>query len=224
MSKCWNCGLQIADPVHVCPLCKCIVESDTDESVKTVYPYLYAERGFKKMQMALNIYTFAAIAAELILLSVLYAVTGTFGLAIMIGAFLVYGFVTLKVSIQMHTGYQLKMIMQTLLAVAVLILIDVETGYRGWSLNYVLPGAFVLMDLAVIVLMFVNSRNWQSYIPMQLLIIVLTFIPWGLYHFGFVTELPFVIVAMGVSIMTFIGTVIVGGKRARTELYRRFHV
>ncbi|MFR5116620.1 MAG: DUF6320 domain-containing protein [Eubacterium sp.] len=52
------------------------------------------------------------------------------------------------------------------------------TGFSGWSVNYVLPSAFILIDVTVIILMIVNSRNWQSYIPMQLLIIVLkVFIP-----------------------------------------------
>lgn len=224
MSKCWNCGLQLKDPVNVCPLCKCIVEPMPGEELQKTYPFLHAEKGIKKMQMALNIYIFAAIVAELILLGINYAVKGNPGWVIMIGAFLVYGFVTLKVSIQMHTGYRLKMIMQTLLGVAVLVLIDTQTGFYGWSLNYVLPAAFVLMDLAVVILMIVNNRNWQSYIPLQLLIIALCVIPIVLYHMDIVSSLAAGIFAMVCAILTFVGTVIVGGKRARAELYRRFHV
>ena len=225
MSKCWNCGVQIKDPVPVCPLCKCIVEPEEGEEAMQVYPHGFAEKGIKKMQRALSIYLFAAIVTEVILSGVTISLQGKPGTVIMVGAFLIYGFITLKVSIQMHTGYQLKMILQTFLGVGVVFVIDLETGFLGWSLNYVLPAAFMLLDLSIIILMLVNNRNWQSYIPMQLLLIALSIIGLALlYHFHIITHFLVPGLAMLFAVFTFVGTVILGGKRARDELYRRFHV
>jgi len=224
MNKCKNCGVQLRDPVPICPLCKCIVEQGEGEALSRIYPYLYAERGIKKMQVVMNIYLFAAIAAEVILCVIDYMAGGPVGWLILIAAFLAYGFITLKVSIQMHTGYRLKMILQTLLGVAVLFVIDLETGFVGWSLNYVLPAAAILVDVIIIFLMLVNNRNWQSYIPLQILDIVYCVIPFVLYRFQVVTSLIVPLAAMVIAVLTFVGTVIVGGQRARSELYRRFHV
>lgn len=224
MSKCWNCGVQLRDPVPVCPLCKCIVEREEGENLRQIYPYPYTERGIKKIQMALNIYLFAAIATEVILIVINYVLGGPAQWLILIAAFLAYGYVTLKVSIQMRTGYQLKMVLQTLLGVAVLFVIDLETGFGGWSLNYVLPAAYILTDVVIVILMFVNNRNWQSYIPLQIFDIACCVIPFVLYHFHFVTNLIMAIIATLVAVLTFAGTILVGGKRARDELYRRFHV
>ncbi|MCD8333009.1 MAG: DUF6320 domain-containing protein, partial [Clostridiales bacterium] len=153
MSKCWNCGVQLRDPVPVCPLCKCIVEREEGENLRQIYPYPYTERGIKKIQLALNIYLFAAIATEVLLIVINYALGGPARWLILIAAFLAYGYVTLKVSIQMRTGYQLKMVLQTLLGVAVLFVIDLETGFGGWSLNYVLPAAYILTDVVIVILM-----------------------------------------------------------------------
>ena len=216
--------MQLLDPVSVCPLCKCIVEPTEDEASRQIYPYGFAEKGIKKMQRALSIYLFAAIVAEAILVGIDYSVGGKPGWVIIIGGLFAYGYVTLKVSIQMHTGYRLKMILQTLLGVAVLFLIDLETGFYGWSLNYVLPGALMLMDVAIVVLMIANKRNWQSYIPLELLMIALAVGPLVLYYFHFSTNLTLACIAMGVAVLVFVGTMIIGGKRARDELYRRFHV
>ncbi len=224
MSKCNNCGVQLRDPVPVCPLCKCIVEQGEGEEPSRIYPYLYAERGIKKMQLALNIYLFAAIATEVILCVINFAVGGSAKWLILIAVFLAYGFATLKVSIQMHTGYRLKMILQTLLGVAVLFVIDLETGFADWSLNYVLPAAYILTDVVIIILMLVNTRNWQSYIPLQILDIAFCVIPFALYYFRIVTNLIVPLIAMITAGLTFAGTLIVGGQRARSELYRRFHV
>ncbi|MCD8156058.1 MAG: DUF6320 domain-containing protein [Clostridiales bacterium] len=224
MSKCWNCGVQLRDPVPVCPLCKCIAEREEGENLRQIYPYPYTERGIKKIQMALNIYLFAAIVTEVLLIVINYALGGPARWLILIAAFLAYGYVTLKVSIQMRTGYQLKMVLQTLLGVAVLFVIDLETGFGGWSLNYVLPAAYILTDVVIVILMFVNNRNWQSYIPLQSFDIACCVIPFVLYHFYFVTNLIMAIIAASVAVLTFAGTILVGGKRARDELYRRFHV
>ena len=115
------------------------------------------------MQRALSIYLFAAIVAEAILIGINAAVGGKPGWVIIMAGLFAYGYVTLKVSIQMHIGYRLKMILQTLLGVAVLLLIDLETGFHGWSLDYVLPGSLILMDAAIVILMIANRRNWQSW-------------------------------------------------------------
>lgn len=217
-----NCGVEFIDVTNICPLCKCIVDGGGQHVGTVTYPY--AEKGRKKMQIALNIYTFSAIVAELILLAVNIHTHHSVWWSVMTAAFFVYGFVTLKFSIQKHTSYRFKMMLQSLLAISVLVLIDFLLGFRGWSLNYVLPAAFLLFDAAIIVLMIVNSRNWQSYMPMQILTIVLNVIPIVLqyFHISRATMLSFI--SLAAAVLVFCGTLIVGGKRARDELYRRFHV
>ncbi len=214
--------MEFIDPTNVCPLCKCITENDLGQMREPTYPH--ADKEMKKIQRALNIYTFAAIVAEVIFVGIDFSTGESFWWSIMLGAFFVYGFITLKFSVQKHIGYQFKMLLQTLLGVSVLVLIDYLTGFHGWALNYVLPAVFMLLDVAVIVLMIVNNRNWQSYIPMQLLIIALCLIPFVLSYFGFSTYRVVDGISLGVAVLVFVGTLIVGGKRARDELYRRFHV
>lgn len=225
MNKCWNCGVEFVDPTSVCPLCKCITEQDGEEDLemKPTYPF-HPDKEIKKIQLSLNIYTLLAIIAEVILIIVDFHVGDRIGWSILTGACMVYAYITLKFSIQKHIGYQLKILLQTLLGVAVITLIDLLTGFSGWSVNYVLPAAFILVDVAIIVLMLVNSRNWQSYIPMQLLLIALCIIPFVLRHFGISSDSIICLIALCVSIFVFIGTIIMGGRRAVDELYRRFHV
>lgn len=225
MNKCWNCGVELIDPSNICPLCKCITENDPEElrTLEPTYPR-HPEREMKKIQRALSIYTLAAIVAEVILVIVDLHVGDRVGFSIVTGSLFIYAYITLKFSVQKHIGYQFKILLQTLLGVAVIVLIDEITGFHGWSVNYVLPSAFILIDAAVIVLMIVNSRNWQSYIPMQLLLIVLCVIPFILRHIGISTDSLLCLIALCVAVFVFIGSIIIGGRRAVDELYRRFHV
>ncbi len=224
MSKCWNCGIELNDPHHVCPLCKCIVERDERKETEQNYPYLDAERGIRKMQRALNIYLYPPLGVVGFLCVIYFMADGRWGWRILIGVFLVGGYLTLRVLIQMHAAYRLKMILLAMLGEAVLLAIDIETGFAGWSLNYVLPAVFILMDLMIIFLMIVNNREWQSYISLQILIIALCCIQFVLYYMGLITHLSGGVVSLVAAILFFVGTLIVGGNRARSELYRRFHV
>ena len=124
-----------------------------------------------------------------------------------------------------QAGYNKKIFSVTLMGILYVILIDCVVGYHGWSVNFVLPGGFLFVDAAIVALMFINRRNWQSYIMLEIFMVFLSAIPLALiFFFDIVTETFISGFAFTVSVLLFLGTVIVGDRRARMELRRRFHV
>ena len=130
----------------------------------------------------------------------------------------------MKFSIQKHNGYQFKILLQTLLGVAVVVLIDFLTGFSGWS---------VKLCVAVSIYTdrcdchYTDDREQQKLAELYtdaLLIIVLSIIPFILRHFGISSDSIICLIALCVAVFVFVGSVIVGGRRAMDELYRRFHV
>jgi ABC-type transport system involved in cytochrome bd biosynthesis fused ATPase/permease subunit len=88
----------------------------------------------------------------------------------------------------------------------------------------VLPSGILLLDVCILVIMAVNFRNWQSYMILQLLMILISVVPVVLLAVGIV-DVPYpAVAAMAVSVFIFLGTLIIGDDRARTELKRRFHI
>lgn len=75
------------------------------------------------------------------------------------------------------SGYLAKTVCLVLLAIVMLLGIDYLTGYRRWSLDYVLPGGIIAIDLALFILILINRRNWQSYMMSELLTILLSIVP-----------------------------------------------
>lgn len=142
----------------------------------------------------------------------------------LIGGCLLYLMFTFHVSFLGRRGYQFKMIMQTIGGLLLVILIDIILGFHGWSLNYVLPGVFVLTDVAILILMLVNSRNWQSYIPVQMLLVLLSLIGVILYALDVIKVWPPALLGFAIVCVIFVCTVIIGGSRSRQELRRRFHL
>ena len=102
--------------------------------------------------------------------------------------------------------------------------IDFISGYRGWSVDYVLPIGILVVDGIVLGCMFFNRRSWHSYMMWQIFMILCSFIPVGLYLAELERNPVMAFLPLAASAAIFLGTVIIGDRRARKELLRRFHI
>ncbi|MCI8635436.1 MAG: zinc ribbon domain-containing protein [Eubacterium sp.] len=221
MSKCRQCNVEIRDHAQICPLCKCVIEQ-TKES-ENMYPDIRFIA--RKMNLAVRIFLFAAILMEVILVYLNWKFYDGVWWSVITGAgFFYLYFVARFAVLNDNAGYRSKFLALTFLGILYVILIDCMIGYHGWSVNFVLPGGLLLVDLFVLVLMFVNRRNWQSYIMLEISMIFLSAVPLILVWLGIGTETFISGFAFAVSVLLFVGTLIIGDKRARSELKRRFHV
>ena len=80
------------------------------------------------------------------------------------------------------------------------------------------------MDITIMVLMYYNSRNWQSYIMWQILTVLCSLLPIILYLTGLERNVCMAYLPMVLSGSLFLGTMIIGDRRAMQELKRRFHI
>lgn len=221
MSKCLHCGLEIADPSERCPFCNCML-SCKGAMPEATYPDISRKRG--RSGMAQRIYLFTALAGYVILFLINRVSGAAIRWDLLAAAGLVYVYLTWRLSFTEHNGYLRKVLAQTYGGLALVIFIDVILGFAGWSLTYVMPGVFVLLDVAILVLMIVNSRNWQSYLTVQILLIVCSLIPLGFYRMQWIDVWYPAAGCLGFVLLVFLGTVIIGGKRSMAELHRRFHM
>lgn len=220
MSKCIRCNVKIKDDTLICPLCRSVLE----EGGKGTKSYPNARVRIRRLNLFSNIILFLALLVSAVCGYINYITYRGIVWSLIADAGIFYAFLIFRLAIVGNSGYRTKMTSMTVLAVLYVILIDVVIGYRGWSVNYVLPGAVILTDAAIVVLMIVNWRNWQSYLLFQLSLIVCSIIPLILAWVDIVTEPGCSVLAFGLSVFLFLGTLIIGDRRARTELRRRFHV
>lgn len=220
MSRCNQCKLEIKDDQTICPLCKCVLEKTED--VDNLYPDVRVIT--KKLQLLVRIYVFVAIVVESLLLFFNYKTFDVTHWPVVTGVVLFYGFIVLKFAFKDDIEYKAKTITLILTAIFCIILVDVLTGFAGWSLNYFLPGGIILLNTGIILMMVFNMRNWQSYMMIELFTIVWSILPLILYQMSLLTNINTSLVACAYSVFLFLGTIIIGGRRASTELKRRFHV
>ena len=194
MNKCKKCNVVILDDTDRCPLCKHVLESDGIPG-ESRYPE--------------NLVLFISIVAECLLIAINFQVDREVAWSLVIGIILLYGNVVLRMAILGKSGYLAKTVCLVLLAIVMLLGIDYLTGYRRWSLDYVLPGGIIAIDLALFILILTILLSIVPVVLLQMRIIHFPYLAWG---------------SLGVSVFLFLGTLILGDQRARTELKRRFHI
>ncbi len=199
-----------------------IKKTKTAEMAENLYPNVKVIA--KRIDLLIRIYAFSAIVVETLLAYYNYKTYENSYWSVLVGVVLFYIFMALRITFKEGYEYTTKSILMVILAVVCVVLIDVLTGFRGWSLNYVLPSAIILLNTGIIVAMFINIRNWQSYMMIELFTILWSTLPFILNKLGYLTNLSLSHIATAYSILLFLGTIIIGGKRASNELKRRFHV
>jgi hypothetical protein len=220
MSKCRQCNIEILDETERCPLCNSVLEQ-TDE-LENMYPNIKVKT--RRFVLFSRIYLFLAVVAEIVLINICMLTEVESIVFIITGMVMLYGYVILRYAIIGTSGYRAKTIVLTILAVLMLVAIDVLHGYNGWSVNYVFPSGIILVDAGILLVMAINYKNWQSYMMQQILMILCSVVALILCKVGIITSPIMSIVAMNISLIIFLGTLIIGGRRARVELYRRFHI
>lgn len=220
MSKCRQCNIEVLDETERCPLCNSVLEHTVD--LENMYPNVKVKT--RRFVMLSRIYLFLAVVAEIVLVNICMLTDVESIVYIISGMIMLYGYIIIRYAILGTSGYRAKTIVLIILAVLMLIAIDVLHGYNGWSVNYVFPSGIILVDVGILLVMAVNYKNWQSYMLQQILTILCSIAALILCKVGVITSPILSIVAMNISLIIFLGTLIIGGRRARVELYRRFHI
>ena len=222
MKLCKKCQVEILDDTSVCPLCSSVLEITGEDSPGTGYPDVKAVS--RKLTFIVRLYSFLAIITEAALILINYFFLPGVWWSAVSGISILYCYLTLKYSLQKNRGYKAMITVQIIGAVLLVIAADNIVGYRGWSVNYVLPGAVLLLEATIAVLMVVNVSNWQSYLLMQILTVLVSVFCILLWKLGVITSPLVSFLAMAVSLCMLLGTLIFGDRKAKAELKRRFHV
>jgi len=222
MKRCNKCNIELVEDISVCPLCQHGLETISQEKKRKMYPKIEFDN--QKFILLIRIFIFISIILALGLITINIATySDGWWSFICVGA-IVYFWITVRYSIQYNTNYAAKILVQTIGGMGLCLLIDIVNGYQGWSINYVIPAIILVAYLAIMILMIVNFMNWQSYILFQFTLVIFSMILMGLYLLHIITKPILSYVTVGITLVIFIGTIVFGDKKAKTELIRRFHI
>ena len=102
--------------------------------------------------------------------------------------------------------------------------IDKFTGNYGWALQWAIPGAILLGDGIVFILMMLNRSRWFSYSLLLILMGVCSVGILGLYFIKVISNLVLPVICVAVTGIYLLATITFGEKAMKRELGRRFHI
>ena len=219
MSKCINCQIEVLDDTECCPLCRAVLVQT--EELENIYPDVRPR--MHRLNFYSRVYLFFALVLEGILLGLDLLMDSPVKWSIVDGMVFLYVYAVVRYAILGRSGHRGKIIILSAIGVLSAIGIDMVVGYQGWSVAYVLPAGILIVDVMIMGCMIWNRRNWQSYIMWQLFMILCSLVPVFIYVVRGEGHRHLVMLPMAVSLILFLGTMILGDRRARTELKRRFH-
>ena len=127
------------------------------------------------------------------------------------GLVLLFGYIVIRYAILGTSGYIAKTVVLTIIAVIMLVAVDFSVGYNGWSVNYAFPSGILLIDVGIVVCMSINRKNWQSYLMVQIFMVLCSVVAIILSLVQIITDSMLSVVALNVSVILLLGTLIIGG-------------
>ena len=228
--RCQKCGLTFSGERVYCPLCKkrIIDEGTADSSIKEDFDVCPVTQKKQADFIFMKIVTFAALAAVIVAgmvdrLMVLSDRTWQpIFFLVVIGV--AGGYALLIVGQRKWKNIRKMVMYEVIIGMILCIAYDWYTGWKGWSVQIVLPLTVVGMNLLYFVLGFVDRKHQTDYGIYFLLTIIATVLVVILVCVGVMHNTMLVTVTTGIGVLLLLAKIIFQGKTFLSELSRRLHV
>ena len=140
---------------------------------------------------------------------------------VMLGIF--YSWVTVWYSIKKNVNIASHVMVQTICVSILLVGLDAIIGFKGWSIRLALPIVLSIANVTMLVLLIINQKGYPKYALYQFIIFVWSLLPAVLLAMSVAKLGIFILISIGISIVTILVTGIFCGKELKEELKRRFH-
>ncbi len=217
MKYCKACRVQVCTPAFQCPLCGGAL-ADDGTPCRPAYPPQHDAKGYhfvrRLLAFASALACVVCAAANLLLTPdvwwCLYVVTAL-------------GYLWISVPHMARRGGNAggKTLMQVLCLSALAVLLDWEIGWRGWSVDFVLPVICCGGIVTVLVLILANRTNWAGYVLYQVVLAVIGFVPAVLYALGAARFLPGAVVPGMLAAVSLLALFLFGDRSIKSEFKRR---
>jgi len=216
---CEKCGVHVLGSAPHCPLCQGPLTGDASEEV---YPNIPLTE--KPHQLLFRLLVLASVAAAVLCVAVLFCWPGAHVAALSVLAGLASGWLTVGIAVKKR-GKPLKAVFWQVCVLSLLMLAwDYGTGWRSWSVDFVLPILYTCTMLAMAVIARVLRLGPSDYLLYLVLNILLGLVPLVLLLTGALGVAYPAVVCAAVSVILLAALMLFQGPALRGELLRRLHL
>lgn len=226
MRFCEKCGVKVNDDSEHCPLCQRVLseneendENSCGEPVFPIIPTLYSRYHF-----FIKLIIFGSIAGCVISVIVDFLTESRVHWSgfVIVGVACIW--LSLAIAYRKRHNIPKVIFQQVLAAAAVVLLWDFMTGWKNWSVDYVIPFLFVGANISLVttaILLNLDISDFIFYCFMNMLfgIVPIVFICTGILNVRYPS-----MISVGLNVIALSWVFLFQGKRMCGEIISRFHV
>lgn len=178
----------------------------------------------KKTNLLIKSLLIASIVIAIILIIINKLTTPNIHWAALANSGIIYIWLTVLYSISKNTNIAAHVMIQTIAISLLTTFIDYRIGFKGWSLEIAIPIILIVANITMLVLTIVSHKKYIRYAIYQLVICIFSMIPLYLIYENYVYQAVLSYIAIGISILNFLLTIILCAKDVKEAIIRKFHV
>ena len=219
MKYCVKCGVKVHGAENVCPLCQHSLSGESEERVYPPVPTVYRQH-----EIFFKILILSTIAAGVACCAVnlLLPQHGYWSVFVILGILCFW--ISLAYAVRRKDNIPKNITVQVFLISVLGLGWDLLTGWRGWSLNFVIPIACSVALLSLAIIAKVMKIPPGDYIVYLIVDILFGIAPLVFYLTGLVSIALPSIICISLSILTLSALIVFEGKNMFQEMIKRFHV
>ncbi len=227
--RCKFCNVKVDCKTHICPLCHELVTPDEGETLSPAFPPKTAKAEKKRHThfTATNIYLAASFIVFIVCLAVNLGLRQNTNWFLMVGAVLLYGFLTMRNTVMSNNSAWIKAFWQIvmislILWLAQVVFDDVMTD-TYWLLDLALPIVIMMSVLTLGVISCVLVKRNKALLYDTLFLSLIGFVPMIFFAFGLVHMVLFSAICAGFCAAVIVCVIIFARKEILEEMERRLH-
>lgn len=178
----------------------------------------------KKTDLIINLLFVFSVLVALILILINKLTSPEIHWAAIANCGIIYIWATVIYSIKRRSNIAGHVLIQTILTSLITIYIDTATGFRGWSIYIANPIILFVANITMLLLTAISYEKYIRYAIYQLIIVLLSLTPLWLIM-GHVIELRMLNrIAVEVSILNLIVSLIFCSRDIKDAIIRKFHL
>ena len=230
MKNCEKCSVSVRGSFEKCPLCqntltgenlKNLNEQQNEQQYEAFPPIPLVRHKHSTLFRSLQLCSASVIIASFII-NWMFPQSGFWSLFVIAGVVCMW--LSIAVAIRKRHNILKNLSYQVTIISILSVLWDVSTGWYGWSVDFVIPIAFVTAMTATAILAHILKMQTETYIIYSFLLILYGIIPAVFVLSGLSTVIYPSLICTAGSLFSFAALLIFEGRNMREELKRRLHL
>lgn len=218
MLYCENCKVSITGNHEKCPLCQDDVTGEASQT--NTFPIINDKRHWTSLMLRIAALVVIVASAVCIFLNSLLG--GRWSIYVVAGS--ITGWIIIYVAVKMRGNLTKNAIWLTLIISIFSIIWDISIGYKGWSIDYVIPIICCVAMIEMFVVASIIKLSIEDYIVYLIIDILFSVVPLVFLLLGIVKVVYPSIICVAGSVISLATLIIFEGKALKAEIVRRMHL